>query len=80
MLSRTTLFTIDSADSAENELLRLVAPRIDYSLLVDQCVVLHGSADRLQSMCGPVCPYCMGPRIDYSLYVDQCVLIAWVRG
>ena len=80
MLSRTTLFTIDSADSTENELLRLVAPRIDYSLLVDQCVVLHGSADRLQSMCGPVCPYCMGPRIDYSLYVDQCVLIAWVRG
>ena len=44
--------------------------RIDYSICVDQVSVLYGSTDRLQFMCGPVCPYCMGPRIDYELFVD----------
>jgi hypothetical protein len=32
--------------------------------------VLHGSADRLRSTCGPVCPFCIGPRIDYDIFVD----------
>ena len=41
---------------------------------------ISSTANRLQSTCGPVYPYCMGPRIDYSLCVDQCVRIAWVRG